>query len=164
MLLDHFHSPLKDIRPWTGFHGMWAGKVASAINRRLPEGWFAAPTVHWDIEIDVAAFEQGGRNHSRGCTSGSAQCDALSSRQEQSHSRADSGQDPDESPAPRVALALGVRRPVGRNNRFLRSCHMNCRQRSSLNDRLIWRVERPQPGEPTAWPSWDVRPRQAQPG
>jgi hypothetical protein len=41
---------------------MWAGKVASAINRRLPEGWFAAPTVHWDIEIDVAAFEQGGRN------------------------------------------------------------------------------------------------------
>ncbi len=60
MLLDHFHSPLRDTRPWTGFHGLWAGKLASAISRRLPDGWFAAPTVHWDIEIDVAAFEHGG--------------------------------------------------------------------------------------------------------
>ncbi|MBW3596717.1 MAG: DUF4058 family protein [Planctomycetes bacterium] len=66
MLLDHFHSPLKDIRPWTGFHGLWAGKLASAIGRRLPDGWFAAPTVHWDIEIDVAAFQQGGRPHAVG--------------------------------------------------------------------------------------------------
>lgn len=59
MLRDHFHSPLKDLRPWTGFHGMWASNLAAAISRKLPEGWFAAPTVHWDIEIDVAAFEQG---------------------------------------------------------------------------------------------------------
>ena len=59
MLLDHFHSPLKETRPWTGFHGLWAGKLASAISRKLPAGWFAAPTVHWNIEVDVAAFRQG---------------------------------------------------------------------------------------------------------
>jgi hypothetical protein len=57
MLLDHFHSPLKDTRPWTGFHSMWATKLATAISRKLPDGWFAAPTVHWGIEVDVAAFE-----------------------------------------------------------------------------------------------------------
>jgi hypothetical protein len=57
MLLDHFHAPLKDTRPWTGFHSMWATKLASAISRRLPDRWFAAPTVHWDIEVDVATFE-----------------------------------------------------------------------------------------------------------
>jgi hypothetical protein len=61
MLLDHFHPPLRDIRPWTGFHSMWAARLASAISGRLPPGWFAAPTVHWDIEVDVAAFEQRGR-------------------------------------------------------------------------------------------------------
>ena len=58
MLNDHFHSPLKDRRPWTGFHSMWATKLAVAISRKLPDGWFAAPTVHWDIEVDVATFEQ----------------------------------------------------------------------------------------------------------
>ncbi|HUG90210.1 MAG TPA: DUF4058 family protein [Planctomycetaceae bacterium] len=58
MLLDHFHSPLKDIRLWTGLHGMWAGKIASALNRQLPEGWFAAPTIHWAIDVDVPAFEE----------------------------------------------------------------------------------------------------------
>lgn len=41
--------------------GMWAGKLAAAISRRLPEGWFAAPTVHWNMEVDVATFEQRGR-------------------------------------------------------------------------------------------------------
>ncbi len=58
MLLDHFHPPLKDTRPWTGFFGTWAPKVASAINRQLPDGWFAAPTVKWGIEVDVATFEE----------------------------------------------------------------------------------------------------------
>lgn len=58
MLLDHFHSPLKDSRPWTGFHSLWASKLAVAVSRQLPDGWFAAPTVHWAIEVDVAAFEE----------------------------------------------------------------------------------------------------------
>ena len=58
MLLDHFHAPLKDSRPWTGFHSLWASKLAVAVSRRLPDGWFAAPTVHWAIEVDVAALEE----------------------------------------------------------------------------------------------------------
>lgn len=61
MLLDHFHSPLKDSRPWTGFHSLWASKLAVAVSRRLPDGWFAAPTVHWAIEVDVATFETADR-------------------------------------------------------------------------------------------------------
>jgi hypothetical protein len=58
MLLDHFHPPLNSTRPWTGFHGCWATNLAKALNCVLPDGWFAAPNVHWDIEIDVATFEQ----------------------------------------------------------------------------------------------------------
>ena len=57
MLLDHFHPPLKGRRHWTGFHSRWAGNIAVDLNRRLPDGWFAEPTVHWGIEVDVAAFE-----------------------------------------------------------------------------------------------------------
>ncbi|MGH7201505.1 MAG: DUF4058 family protein [Planctomycetaceae bacterium] len=58
MLLDHFHPPLKGRRHWTGFHSRWAGNIATDLNRQLPEGWFAEPTVHWAIEVDVAAFEE----------------------------------------------------------------------------------------------------------
>lgn len=58
MLLDHFHSPLKEQRPWTGFHSLWASKLAVALSHNLPDGWFAAPTVHWAIEVDVATFEE----------------------------------------------------------------------------------------------------------
>lgn len=58
MLLDHFHAPLKGRRHWTGFHSRWAGNIAVDLNRRLPEGWFAEPTVHWDVEVDVATFEE----------------------------------------------------------------------------------------------------------
>lgn len=65
-LLDHFHAPLRDIRPWTGFHSMWATKLAVALSRTLPDGWFAAPTVHWDIEVDVAAFEESYRSAAHG--------------------------------------------------------------------------------------------------
>lgn len=57
MLLDHFHPPLKGRRHWTGFHSRWAGNIAVDLNRQLPEGWFAEPTVHWGIEVDVAAIE-----------------------------------------------------------------------------------------------------------
>ena len=58
MLLDHFHPPLKGRRHWTGFHSRWAGNIAADLNRRLPSGWFAEPTVHWGIEVDVATFEE----------------------------------------------------------------------------------------------------------
>ena len=57
MLLDHFHPPLYPTRHWTGFHSRWAGNIAVDLNRQLPEAWFAAPTVKWSIEIDVAVTE-----------------------------------------------------------------------------------------------------------
>lgn len=58
MLLDHFHPPLENRRHWTGFHSRWAGNIAVDLNCQLPEGWFAVPTVHWGIEVDVATFEE----------------------------------------------------------------------------------------------------------
>lgn len=57
MLLDHFHPPLYPHRHWTGFHSLWAGNIAVDLNRQLPDGWFAEPTVKWSIEIDVAVAE-----------------------------------------------------------------------------------------------------------
>ena len=58
MLRDHFHPPLVNQRHWTGFYSRWAGNIAVDLNRHLPEGWFAEPTVQWSIEVDVAAFEE----------------------------------------------------------------------------------------------------------
>lgn len=57
-LLDHFQPPLRGRRHWSGFHSRWAGNIAVDLNRQLPEGWFAEPTVHWAIEIDVATFQE----------------------------------------------------------------------------------------------------------
>jgi hypothetical protein len=56
-LQDHFRSPLALRRQWHGFYSGWATVIASDLNRRLPEGYFAEPNVQFGIEIDVAAFE-----------------------------------------------------------------------------------------------------------
>lgn len=57
-LLDHFRPPLRDRRPWTGFHGNWATRIAARLNRMLPEGWIASPITQWNVEVDVGAFEE----------------------------------------------------------------------------------------------------------
>ncbi|MEM7532100.1 MAG: DUF4058 family protein [Chloroflexota bacterium] len=57
-LLDHFRPPLSISRYWHGFHNAWATEIASDLNARLPEGYFAQPNVQFGIEIDVAAFEE----------------------------------------------------------------------------------------------------------
>jgi hypothetical protein len=59
-LLDHFHPPLSLERHWESFHAAWAGSLADALNRRLPEGYFAEEQTHAgaSIEIDVATFER----------------------------------------------------------------------------------------------------------
>src|SRR5690242_17008562 len=57
-LLDHFHPPLRPQRQWHGFHNAWATYIASTLNERLPETYFAEPNVQFGIEIDVATFEQ----------------------------------------------------------------------------------------------------------
>ena len=57
-LLDHFQPPLVLRRHWHSFHHAWATYIASDLNQRLPEGYFAEPNVQFAIEIDVAAFNE----------------------------------------------------------------------------------------------------------
>lgn len=59
-LLDHFRPPLSTRRHWHAFHNAWATYLASDLNARLPEGYFAEPNVQFGIEIDVATFEDAG--------------------------------------------------------------------------------------------------------
>jgi hypothetical protein len=58
MLQDHFRPPLSTRRHWHAFHNAWATYIASDLNTKLPEGYFAEPNVQFGIEIDVAAFEE----------------------------------------------------------------------------------------------------------
>ncbi|KHD05448.1 hypothetical protein PN36_10765 [Candidatus Thiomargarita nelsonii] len=57
-LQDHFHPPLSTHRHWQAFHNAWATYIASDLNHRLPENYFAEPNVQFGIEIDVATFEE----------------------------------------------------------------------------------------------------------
>src|SRR5437773_1619937 len=60
-LQDHFRPPLSMRRHWHAFHNAWATYIASDLNQQLPEGYFAEANVQFGIEIDVAAFEEIGR-------------------------------------------------------------------------------------------------------
>jgi hypothetical protein len=58
-LLDHFHPPLSERRPWESFHTTWASALADALNQDvLPPGYIALEQVHPGaaLEIDVATF------------------------------------------------------------------------------------------------------------
>src|SRR5271154_183698 len=58
-LLDHFHPPLSERRPWESFHTTWASALADTLNRDvLPAGYIALEQVHAgaDMEIDVATW------------------------------------------------------------------------------------------------------------
>jgi hypothetical protein len=57
-LLDHFRPPLDGRRNWHGFHNAWATFIATDLNARLPAGYFAEPNVQFNLEIDVAAFDE----------------------------------------------------------------------------------------------------------
>ena len=57
-LLDHFRPPLVLHRHWHSFHHAWVTYIASDLNQRLPNGYFAEPNVQFAIEIDVAAFNE----------------------------------------------------------------------------------------------------------
>ena len=58
LLLDHFRPPL--VSAATGIHFTTRGPtyIASDLNRRLPEGYFAEPNVQFAIEIDAAACDE----------------------------------------------------------------------------------------------------------
>jgi hypothetical protein len=58
-LLDHFHPPLSEFRPWESFHTTWACTLADGLNRDiLPPGYIALEQVHAGAaaEIDVSAW------------------------------------------------------------------------------------------------------------
>lgn len=57
MLRDHFHPPLADQHDWRSFHFAWATFLATDLNRQLPLGWYAAPSVEFGIEIDVGTWQ-----------------------------------------------------------------------------------------------------------
>jgi hypothetical protein len=60
-LLDHFHSPLSERRPWESFHSTWATTIADALNRDLlPPGYIALEQIHGGaaVEIDVGTFSE----------------------------------------------------------------------------------------------------------
>jgi hypothetical protein len=62
-LLDHFHPPLLGRRHWEGFHGQWAAAMSDALNRDLPQEYFAEfqVTLGARVEVDVATFTEEGR-------------------------------------------------------------------------------------------------------
>jgi hypothetical protein len=60
-LRDHFAPPLSQIRHWHAFHNAWATNIATDLNQKLPERYFAEANVQFGIEIDVAAFETEGK-------------------------------------------------------------------------------------------------------
>jgi hypothetical protein len=58
-LLDHFHPPLSERRPWASFQTTWASALVDALNQDvLPPGYIALEQVHPGaaLEIDVATF------------------------------------------------------------------------------------------------------------
>ena len=59
-LLDHFREPLWPTRQWHSFHNAWATFIASDLNKKLPEGYFAEGNVQFNIEIDVASLQRPG--------------------------------------------------------------------------------------------------------
>jgi hypothetical protein len=68
-LLDHFHPPLSQRRPWESFHATWSGALADLLNREvLPPGYIALEQVYpgAPIEIDVGTFTEGAAANSIG--------------------------------------------------------------------------------------------------
>jgi hypothetical protein len=59
-LRDHFRPPLDDEASWEEFHGQWPAMIVLDLERRLPEGYVAAPRVHLGafVEVDVTTFEK----------------------------------------------------------------------------------------------------------
>jgi hypothetical protein len=60
-LQDHFHPPLSSRRHWHAFSSSWATYPAADLNRQLPPGYVAEANVQFGIEIEVATFEEAGR-------------------------------------------------------------------------------------------------------
>lgn len=58
-LQDHFHPPLSLRRQWQSFHYGWATYLAAGLNKQLPAGYFAQPSVEIGVEADVGTLCEG---------------------------------------------------------------------------------------------------------
>lgn len=61
-LLDHFRPPLSTRRHWHAFHNSWATYLAAALNRQLPDGYFAEANVQFGSDtalVEVLAYREG---------------------------------------------------------------------------------------------------------
>src|SRR5437879_4200896 len=70
-LLDHFHPPLSERRPWESFHATWCSALADHLNRDLlPPGYIALEQVSpgASIEIDVGTYLDEAEQSSSGGT------------------------------------------------------------------------------------------------
>jgi hypothetical protein len=57
-LRDHFRPPIDDVHSWDELHGMWPAIIVQSLVKRLPEPYFAAPSVHLGtlFEVDVGTY------------------------------------------------------------------------------------------------------------
>jgi hypothetical protein len=72
-LLDHFHPPLSERRPWESFHATWCGALADHLNSDiLPPGYIALEQVNpgaaIEIDVDTYAEEAGASGEGTGGT------------------------------------------------------------------------------------------------
>ncbi len=74
-LLDHFHPPLSERRPWESFHATWCTAIADHLNRDvLPSGYIALEQVSpgASIEIDVGTYAEEHEHAAAGQNGGTA--------------------------------------------------------------------------------------------
>ncbi len=74
-LLDHFHPPLSELRPWESFHSTWCTAIADHLNRDvLPAGYIALEQVSpgASVEIDVGTYAEEALERSEGEGGGTA--------------------------------------------------------------------------------------------
>ncbi|RUT08146.1 hypothetical protein DSM106972_013140 [Dulcicalothrix desertica PCC 7102] len=57
VLQDHFHPPLSLGRHWHSFHNAWATYIASDLNSKLPEDYFAEINVQFKIKPIIQTVE-----------------------------------------------------------------------------------------------------------
>src|ERR671936_301084 len=54
-LRDHFRPPVDDVMSWEGFHGQWPAMIVTALVRKLPRRYVAAPRIHFGSSVEIVA-------------------------------------------------------------------------------------------------------------
>jgi hypothetical protein len=71
-LLDHFHPPLAPTHSWQSFHARWATAIANALDRTLPERYFAEVLANTGarVEADVSEYDTHSKEQGNGASGG----------------------------------------------------------------------------------------------